>query len=251
LDQDISILPPNFGRECVSPQVFCDRLVECVLNYSCVVLGDGCHEDPALTNILAVPNLAEKLCLAGLTHILIEHIYPNHIAMVQQNKEEGLKGLLTFLEETTFPPIGTEEQFIEFRSRQSLVYANFVADCCNQAKLTVVGLDSSDLYCGISDRDRLKDLNAHIVRLVQDIRAQHGGNLDSKILIIVGAAHTNSHNGSLLLKTPSPSTSTAGIVDLLHPHCQDMKEMIVVSRVSRGDPASTTDPAYIITTPTT
>jgi hypothetical protein len=259
--EEFGTIPP----ELISAPAFVDRLVGEMAQCDCVVLGDGSHQDSALSQILSTPGLVLHLKTNGLTHVVLEHVYPHHIELMRVAPERGVALLRQHLKRCTFPvPESLEsrpgapdeerrrkETLAAIQKQQVDTYVDFITFCINTPGMCVVAMDSPQLYVqrDRSAEGRIKALNVHVTSLVEDIREVPS----AKMLVIVGAAHTNSKNSAAAAGAPTGpgQAHTAGIVQRLRKRDSHFKvgEMVFVSASSVGlhtQLASIKKPVYLI-----
>lgn len=189
-----------------------------------VVLGEGDHDEYALDSMIADPKLPEQLFKAGVRTVVAEHIYPEHLAEIwKPNCSRVIDHLSTKA----------------FRSQAKVLnYLQFFRQCISNG-IEVIPADTKEIYrpagTDISTyglTHRLELLNENIVNLHRQNESK------GKMLIILGAAHSNNLNAAASRATMpgdnKPNYTTPGVTNII----PDAQEMIVVAKRSSGEMAN-------------
>ena len=199
-------------------------LIALIAKAPVVVLGEGDHDEYALDSMIADPKLPEQLFKAGVRTVVAEHIYPEHLTEICK---PNCSRVIDHLSKKAF------------RSQAKVLnYLQFLRLCISN-DIEVIPADTKEIYRPSSIdintyglTHRLELLNANIVNLHQ----QNGGK--GKMLIILGAAHSNSLNAvasrAQMPGDNKPSYTTPGVTDII-PNAQ---EMIVVTKRSTEEMAN-------------
>ena len=174
-------------------------------NTSVIVLGEGSHQEYALDQILVHPELPQKLLENGIKVVLAEHIYPEHVNCL---REIDCSSVFNHLLSSGFGV-----------SSKALNYVQFLR-LCSRVGIEVIAADSVDIYRpqgvkldNYNVTARLERLNDNISKLVRQNKDK------GKILILVGAAHTNHLNADKsradLDEEVRPTNTTPGIVEII------------------------------------
>ncbi len=201
------------------------KLLELFNKTSVVILGEGDHDEIALDAMIKDPSLPCALFEKGVKILVAEHIYPEHISNFakvdcfspEDNFILGCSEVATHLIRTAFG-----------KERKAFIYLNFLR-ACSAVGIEVVAADTKEIYrpSGVNistynQTDRVDLLNKQILEL-------HGQHIDKgKMLIIVGAAHSNSLNAeasrSQMPEVTKPRYKTPGVTDVI----SNAQEFIVV-----------------------
>ncbi len=182
-----------------------------------VVLGEGDHQEYALDAMIIDSKLPETLVQAGVKTVVAEHIYPEHVSKLQG---PDCSEVAKHLADTAFGNPGKAFNYLQFLRS------------CAATGIEVIAADTKEIYrpAGLNidtynQTDRLEALNANVVKL-------HEANKDKgKMLIILGAAHSNHLNATASraqMGPNKPNYRTPGVTDVI----PEAQELIVVKKRS-------------------
>lgn len=155
-----------------------------------MVLGEGSHEDNAVAGVLFDIKLIESLKKAGIKIIVTEHLYEEHIQQLLVDPEK----VMEHLDRNAFMRISKEHS-------PSKKMVSFLQNCQKQG-ITVLSLDNKEIYKH-NKKGRVPLLNYKTLELIEGVDV----NSDSKVLVYIGAAHTNHYNDK--------EKETIGITEIL------------------------------------
>ena len=173
-----------------------EEMFRLIASHDITVIGEGSHEDNHTADILFdfgnIPWLQES----GISHIYVEHLYPEHIAAIQTGNLDVAR---THLDTRTYMRLGDQIS-------PSEAFCRFVRGC-QEAGIIVVSIEGHDIYTHYQAL-RIPNLNNLAVDIITR-ETPPGG----KALVYVGAAHTNSHNN--LGRTPGLTEILPVAVEIL------------------------------------
>jgi hypothetical protein len=174
VDRQQPVNDRTVGGSSVESRLEMFRLID---SHPITIIGEGSHEDnhtaDMLFNLDNIPRLQES----GVSHIYVEHLYPEHITDIQ---EGNLDAARTHLDTRTYMRLGE-------MTSPSDAFCIFVQGC-HEAGITVVSIENHDIYTHYQEL-RVANLNSRAVDIITREQPPEG-----KALVYIGAAHTNSHN---------------------------------------------------------
>jgi hypothetical protein len=193
-----------------------------------LIIGEGSHEDNTVSNVMFNSMFANQLRDSGVTHLFIEHLYPEHIEKLVALPQVVLDHLNTH----TYLRTGGV-------SSPALHFVSFLQNCISNG-LKLIALDSDNLYTK-HKQFRLPLLNQKVISSInevfEDIRDERNPAIPPKpikAVIYIGAAHTNSHNSGI--NKASSTAPTPGITEALrfiYSNLKTVHEILLESANSR------------------